>query len=169
MAKLIQTSICSIIYGRFRGEDNQELFRCPRELDDVDLRRYINETRTFVGFEDDTDVEDLREVPGKELIGYYRLYFKGRWYGSWLLEHGRPDTIDCHGVDEIVSWLQANYPNGCSYDMESDFEDQYKQWGVQEHRFLVKPFMSEYYKVCVDTTYGNGDYPVRIYVYRDKV
>lgn len=34
--QLIQTAVCSIIYGQFSGEC-QELFRCPRELDDVTL------------------------------------------------------------------------------------------------------------------------------------
>jgi hypothetical protein len=31
---LIQTDSTSIIYGDFKGKPDQELFRCPRELDD---------------------------------------------------------------------------------------------------------------------------------------
>ena len=42
--QLIQTVVCSIVYGQFGGE-YQELFRCPRELDDVDLRGYVNDNR----------------------------------------------------------------------------------------------------------------------------
>ena len=42
--QLIQTAVCSIVYGQFSGE-YQELFRCPRELDDVDLRGYVNDSR----------------------------------------------------------------------------------------------------------------------------
>ena len=58
MKKLIQTGVASIIYGDFQGKPNQELFRCPRELDDIDLRRYINEHRCLLGFETDTETED---------------------------------------------------------------------------------------------------------------
>ena len=48
---LIQTNECSIIYGTFNGVPNQELFRCPRELDDKDLKRYVEENGCFLGFE----------------------------------------------------------------------------------------------------------------------
>lgn len=40
---LIQTEEVSIVFGEFKGEKDQELFRCPRELEDTDLRRYVNE------------------------------------------------------------------------------------------------------------------------------
>lgn len=47
MEKLIQTDICSIIYGDFDGKNNHELFRCPRALDTVDLPQYVNKNRCF--------------------------------------------------------------------------------------------------------------------------
>lgn len=50
--QLIQTAVCSIVYGQFGGE-YQELFRCQRELDDVDLRGYVNDNRCVLGFEND--------------------------------------------------------------------------------------------------------------------
>lgn len=43
MDKLIQTGKCSIIYGNFQGKPNQELFRCPRELDIEEIPKYVNE------------------------------------------------------------------------------------------------------------------------------
>lgn len=39
MNRLVQDDKYSVVYGTFRGESNQELFRCPRELDDVDLKK----------------------------------------------------------------------------------------------------------------------------------
>ena len=39
MKSLIQTEKCSIVYGTFQGKENQELFRCPRALDNVDLMK----------------------------------------------------------------------------------------------------------------------------------
>lgn len=162
MKKLIQTSVCSIVYGEFQGKENQELFRCPRELDDVDLRRYINETRCLLKFEADTETEDLKE--SENYLGYYRLYFRNGWYGRWMESNNEIDEIDCVGVDEIVRWLQENFPRGCTWDMK-EYLSEFPTWG-SENRYLLKPFMSDHYKVLFDTTYGNGDYPVRIYVYK---
>ena len=83
MDKLIQTGKCSIIYGEFHGKPNQELFRCPRELDNVDLRRYINENRCLLGWEADTETTDLKE--SKRYLGYYRMYFRNAsWYGKCM-------------------------------------------------------------------------------------
>ena len=42
---------------------------------------------------------------------------------------------------------------------------QFPIWGYA-HRYVLKPKYSDKYKVLFDTTYGNGDYPVRIYVYK---
>lgn len=164
METLIQTNECSIIYGDFHGKENQELFRCPRELDNTDLRRYVNENRCFLGFDDD-NTPDLRNVDGKVMIGYYRMYFRSGWYGRWMLEKGQPSQLDCMGVQEIIDWFCENFDRGCDYFMK-DYMGKYKHWGGN-HRYLLRPKYSDVYKVMIDTTYGNGDYPVRIYVYRD--
>ena len=162
MNKLIQTGKCSIIYGEFKGKENQELFRCPRELDEIDLPRYINENRCLIGFEADTETEDLKEA--ENYLGYYRLYYRGGWYGRWMEGSNKVDLVDCHGVDEIVKWLREEFPKGCSWDMK-EWLEQFPIWG-SENRYLLKPIMSKHYKVMFDTTYGNGDYPVRIYLYK---
>lgn len=160
---LIRTGVASIVYGDHNGEKNQELFRCPRELEGKDLRRYVNEHRDVLGFEDD-DTEDVRKVDGYELIGYYRMYYRNGWCGRWLLENGEPDKVDCIGVERIINWICDNFKKGCTQKMVSYFEDNFKK--VSSNRFLVRPIYSDYYKVMVDTTYGNSDYPVRIYTYR---
>ena len=166
MDALIQTGICSIVYGDFNGKPNQELFRCPRELDGTDLVRYINENRTLVGFEDD-GTEELRKVPGKKLIGYWRMYWRDGWYGTWLSEsEEEPSKLDLVGVDNIINWFCEKFQKGCSYTMIESFENNFTVHG--HHRYLIRPKYSSIYKVMVDTEYGNGDYPVRIYVYHDE-
>ncbi len=174
MDKLIQTKECSIVYGSFRGEDNQELFRCPRKLDNTDLRNYINKTRSLVcPFESvhpfvDDETEDLRNVEGKTLIGYWRMYFRnGFWDGRWMFEgNDRPSETDCAGLNFILDWIFKNFNKGCDYSMKAFCENNFQKWGG-DNRYLVRPFMSEYYKIMLDTTYGNGDYPVRIYTYKE--
>lgn len=166
MKKLIQTKECSIIFD----ENNKEIFRCPRELDNMDLPKYINENRFLVRpfnsdipFEND-DTKDLGNVPGKKLIGYWRMCFRHGWYGSWFLEEDmNPSKIDIIGINEIIDWISDNFINGCDYYMSDYFKDNFNERA--KNRYLIKPFMDEHYKVMVDTTYGNGDYPVRIYVY----
>lgn len=167
MDKLIQTQFCNIIYGEFKGNPNEELFRCARE-DETCLKNYINRERRVVGFENDY-VEDLHNVPGKKLIGYWRMYFRGGWNGRWMLENGTPSEVDCIGVNNIIDWICENFKSGCSFYMQEYFEKNFKRWGGEtDTRYLIKPQFSEHYKIMVDTKYGNGDYPVRIYVYEKE-
>ncbi len=167
MDKLIQTSIASIIYGEFQGKENQELFRCPRELDDKDLVRYINENRSLIGFEDDNS-GDLRNIKGYKLKDYYRMYYRNGWAGRWMgFKNTGITQLDCLGVNKIIDWLCENFPNGCDYHMKTFMDMTFEKWG-RENRYLFRPRYSDIYKIVVDTTYGNGDYPVRIYVYEKK-
>lgn len=161
MEQLIQTESYSIVYGE-HGKKVQELFRCPRELDHVDLKRYVNENRCLLGFEADTDTEDIRK--SDKYLGYYRLYFRDGWYGRWMASCPEIDQLSCHGVDQIITWLKENFPKGCGYEMK-DYLAHYPVWG-SANRYLLKPIMSDHYKVMFDTTYGNEDYPVRIYIYK---
>ena len=103
---------------------------------------------------------DLHNLPG--YLGYYRLYFSGGWCGRWMYADKGMSRLDCAGVDEIVEWLIVNFPKGCNYSMR-EFLSQYPN--CSNDRYLLKPLMSEHYKIMFDTKYGNEDYPVRIYVY----
>ena len=174
MEQLIQTSEASIIYGDFNGEPNQELFRCPRATDNIDIPHYVNFYRALIcpmgseiPFEND-DTEDLSNVKRMRCKDYWRMYFRGGWAGRWM---GFGDTgideWDCVGVNNIIKWLCENFPHGCDWEMQDYFKENFKPWG-NDKRFLIKPRYSSIYKVMVDTTYGNGDYPVRIYVYESE-
>lgn len=166
MMKLVQNDECSIVYD----EKGEETFRCPRELDDKDLVRYINEHRIFLGFEKD-DVSELYEVDGMEVVDYWRMYFRsGEWCGRWMnLNRQEPlKKIEPVGVNNIIKWLTETFPNGCDWKMTDYFEKNFPTWGENEHVYLLKPIGSKYYKVTIHTEFGNGDYPVRIYVYREK-
>ena len=174
MDKLIQTEKCSIIYGNFKGKPNQELFRCPRELDDKDIPRYVEENRCLLGFENDA-TKDLNDVEGMELLDYWRMYFRNGWQGRWMGTDfgGYDDTkmtkLDCHGVNQIIDWLIDNFPHGCDWKMQEHMISNFEPTSEDGKRYLIKPLYSNLYKVLIDTTYGNGDYPVRIYVYKKKM
>ena len=161
--KLIQTENCSIVYGTFQGKENQELFRCPRALDNVDLKQYINENRCFLGIEADDVHDDLHNLPG--YLGYYRLYFSGGWCGRWMYADKGMSRLDCAGVDGIVEWLSVNFPKGCNYSMR-EFLSQYPS--CSNNRYLLKPLMSEHYKIMFDTKYGRM-IKLKIYLMHWKV
>ncbi len=172
---LVETNDSLIVYGDFRGEYDVELFRTAKGLYG-DLKEYINRNRALVAPNEDRkipyiddDTEDLRNVEGKEMIAYWRMYFRdGCWAGRWMVEHKAPDNVERAGAHVIEKWFWENFPKGCNWKMENFFiQNEFKPRGDGK-RYLIKPYLSEYYKVMVDTTYGNGDYPVRIYVYRDK-
>ena len=174
MDKLIQTSKCSIIYGTFKGVPNQELFRCPRELDDTDLKRYVEENGCLLGFENAEGVTDLRNVDGYEVLDYWRMYFRHGWDGRWMgtdfggRDESKVSLSVCKGVQAIIDWLIANYKHGCDWEMIADLKESYKSWEGDGKRFVLKPIHNDLIRVMFDTTYGNGDYPVRIYVYKRK-
>ena len=125
-------------------------------------------------FESDTETSDLHHIDGKTYIGYYRLYFRSGWWGRWFLEEGqRPTEQECEPIDRIVDVLKQDFPRGCDWDMKEFFANHYPVWG-SEQRYLLRPngplptWIKENYSIMVDTTYGNGDYPVRIYLYRNE-
>ena len=164
METLIQTEKCSIVYGDFKGEHNQELFRCPRELDNTDLVRYINENRCVVGLVDDISViDDLSNIKGKQYVGQWRMYFRGDWYGRWIHKEKELMRRDCVGVDKIIEVIKELFPHGCDWQMKDYCCEHFTERA--EHRYLIKPKLSEVYKILIDTTYGNEDYPIRIFVY----
>lgn len=163
MDTLIRTEKCCIVYGDFQGKENQELFRCPRALESVDLKNFINRERKVLGMENDKITEDLHEIPGYS--GYFRMYYRNGWEGRWMESSPNLDKIDTAGVQQIINWICEMFPNGCDWKMKENLR-QFPNWGAGEYRYLLKPIWSEHYKIMFDTEFGNGDYPVRIYVYK---
>lgn len=153
----------SVVYGMFRGED-QELFRVNRQLEETDLKEYVNRERAFFGLFENDDTPALNEVKGYQ--GYYRLYWSGRWYGTWIENGEKIDSLTCKGIDLIVEWLGERFPNGCGicdWDME-EFLENFKEWG-EPKRYLLKPLYSDHYKVQINISEWNDGYPIRIFVY----
>lgn len=174
-----------LIYGEFKREDEQ-LFRCPKATAYKDLRRFMNSNRLLIcpmregGNADnpfvDDESKDLRAVEGLDMIGYWRMYFDGsRWQGRWLLEgefskegiKEKPDWYDCEGVNRIIDWIYNKFEKGNDFYMKEYCGEHFTE--ISENRYLIRPYLSENYKIMIDTKYGNNDYPVRIYTYhKDK-
>lgn len=145
---------------------NEIIFQSPLESD---LDRFLDENKLIVEFEDcGEEYDDLRGIDGKELLGYWRMYFRGGWCGTWFPEsNNKLSNLEIKGLDNIIFYISKKWDRGCDYFMQDDVNTSFETWG-SEHRFLVKPRGVNNYLVMIDTTYGNGDYPCRIYVYREK-
>lgn len=183
MDKLIQTSEANIIYGEFRGENNQELIRSPLMKD---IENFINkERRLVVPFkmnnpfvdQDTTEyIEDnLHKREGYIYKGYFRMYWRYGWYGRWFdnnfdsLSSSKVEItqLDILGVERIVDWFCENFPKGCNWEMDLFFSENYTE--EDKNVFYIQPYLSDIYRIAVNTTYGNEDYPVRIYVFEKEV
>lgn len=164
--RVVRDTNSTYVFGCHNGEE-QIIFQCAKELEDTDLRNYVNKERIFLDITPDLDITDLHNVPGKRFLGYYRMYFSnGMWYGRWLDVADGVEEIDVIGIEQITEWIRKSFTGGCDYYME-DYLSNFPIWGT-ENRYLLKPLYSDVFKIMVDTTYGNGDYPVRIYVYEEN-
>lgn len=153
------------IYG-VNSLERKLLFQSA-SLDEVNA--FMDENRLCTVLKPDNETEDLSNVEGYSLIDYYRLYFRDGWYGRWMtmdnLPEHKPTTEEAEGINNIINFLIKHFPNGCDYEM-MQWLRRYENWGVDKDRYLLVP--NKYYKICIQTTYGNSDYPVRIYAYREK-
>lgn len=119
-------------------------------------------TVVFLGFELDIETTELQVG---NYIGQYRMYFRNRcWFGKWLEGYESIEQQDIDGAMKIINWIIQEFPKGCNCYMK-EYLFKYPDCG-NPYRHLLKPILSEHYKVLFDTTYGNEDYPVRIYVYK---
>ncbi len=175
MDKLIQTSETNIIYGEFRGENNKELIRSPLIKD---IKNFINKERRLVvpfkmnnPFVDQDITEYIEDDPHKRkgyiYKGYFRMYWRYGWYGRWFDSSPEISQLDILGVQRIIDWFVKNFPKGCNWEMDLFFSENYKE--ENENVYYIQPYLSDIYRITVNTSYGNEDYPVRIYVFEKEV
>lgn len=169
MSKLTKNDAYCVVYGEYDEEKDKELFRCPREAEETNLREYVNSSRDFLGLEQEESIEYIKEMKEKTgYQGYFRMYFRnGTWYGSWFETSQNISNLSIKGVSRIVRFLQEKFPCGCNSTMQEYLKENFSPWGASDTRYLLKPLYSDHYRIMFDTLYGNEDYPVRIYVFEE--
>lgn len=135
----------------------------------ADLERFLKENLLCLDLENNLEVTNLKERPNKKLIGYLRMYWRDGWWGCrWFSESEEKITeLETYGLENVSRHIMSKWKNGCNFFMAEDVNKKYKQWGADGNRFLVQPIGNDNYLVMIDTTFGNHDYPIRIYVYRE--
>lgn len=116
-------------------------------------------------------------MPGMEYLGYNRLYFRNGWFPRWFHADGNTCPVGniCENLSEteveflnsITEWLGEKWKNGCDWKMVGDLKNM--DCCVGENLYLLK--VEDAPCGCLihfNTTYGNADYPVRVYLYREE-
>ena len=117
---------------------------------------------------------EMSNVPktGYSLMGYFRMYFRNGWSGKWF---ANSEAFNQSGVEpeesevlrSFCQWIEDTFVGGCDDKMISFLENQsryaksgsayYNQLDIGENSYAV---------IAYQTQFGNGDYPIRIYLYR---
>lgn len=123
----------------------------------------VNENRNFLNFKADSETADLKALDN--YFGYLRIYFRnGSWHSAWMEANKDITENISHDIEEIINWLNETFSNGCNWEMDEYFRENYPNYHDDE-RYLIKSIFSDNYKIMVNTRYGNSEYPVKIYVY----
>lgn len=123
-------------------------------------------------------LDDLHNVEGKEFVGYWRMYFNHGYGGRWFNCNGdtsingrcakelKDDEIE--KLNEIINYITDRWKGGCDYFMIEDLVKKFEAVENNENRYILEYEGSDNHIIVIDTTYRNHDYPIRIYVYREK-
>lgn len=166
-----------LVVDAFDDDDKEDeiLFQSPVYSD---LEGFVKKERIVPKLVpgDKDKFSNLADVSGKKCLGYARLYFSSGWHYRWFSDFNGKTSLDGQEVSlsaedrallkNTVRYFEDHYPRGCSYCMQEDMEE--LMAAVSDNRYLLQPVFFENVAILVDTTYGNNDYPVRIYMYVDS-
>lgn len=123
----------------------------------------VIENKCSLNFEADLETTDIKALDS--YFGYLRVYFRnGSWHSAWMEANRDINESITHDIEEIINWLNETFSNGCNWEMDEYFKENYPNF-MDDERYLIKPNFSNHYKVMVNTRYGNSEYPIKIYVY----
>lgn len=123
----------------------------------------VTENRCSLNFEADLETTDIKVLDN--YFGYLRVYFKNEsWHSAWMEATKDINESITHDIEKIINWLNKTFSNGCNWEMDEYFKENYPNF-MDDERYLIKPNFSNHYKIMVNTRYGNSEYPIKIYVY----
>lgn len=119
----------------------------------------------------DYKFSNFKEIQGiGEYMGFVRMKFRNHWDNIWF---GReydtqiPKRAGCM-LNNLLSDIQNNWQNGCDMQFELDIQKYDAYWSENGKRHLLEISDNGInYIFLIDATYGNCDYPIRIYIYEE--
>ena len=125
------------------------------------------------------NLKEFKNMEGYDYLGYWRMYYNHSWGGRWFSEEGtlqmdgrqvkELESEEIEVLNNAIKYIVERWKEGCTFDMIEDLKGY--NAACTEYRHLLEMKMDGDTKnlkfiVLFDVEFGNGDYPVRIYVYR---
>ncbi|MGO5336735.1 hypothetical protein ACTQZS_07985 [Bilifractor sp. LCP19S3_H10] len=160
--------LCSALNNNIDGEPDIEMrdgdVRFYPERVTWDWTRKNNISDLF----EKVDQIDLRSIPGKVLLGYHRLYFRAKHWNSTFISNDECkfplDEEEYTDVMELKRAICIFWPRGVNWKMEEDMRSFRSE---DKKRFILRVKDNPDIYLLFDLRFGNADYPIRIYVYRN--
>lgn len=108
---------------------------------------------------------------GKICLGYYRLYYRNGWNIVWFPnenEISKPEKAEIDIVNEIIEYIAEKAPIGMNVEFK-DFLRKTAEPSPNGRYYFFADNTDFNYLIEFNAKYGNNDYPVRIYLYRNKL
>ena len=111
-------------------------------------------------------ISNLQERKGKINLGYYRMYYRNGYDGVWFENAGKMTQCEKEVLSQVIDTVKELAPEGMTPYFQEHLNDvataspngRYYYFETSTNFNFLVEFAPEY---------GNDDYPVRIYVYRD--
>lgn len=117
-------------------------------------------------------VEEWNKImPG--YCGYMRMYYRSKcWYPNWFQEEKTTDLFSedaYEAANSVCRELAESWPDGCNYQMRKEVKAYNAEISGSNGIHLLESDTEDFrYLICIDTRYGNADYPVRVHTYRKE-
>lgn len=116
--------------------------------------------------------DNLDNVAGHSLMGYFRMFYNGGWFGKWFAIHEdfKQDGLlnsESTTLKNFCEWVQNTFIGGCDDKMLDYLSNNEDIQNINSNYFIGLRIDDTSYAVVKYTPrYGNEDYPIRIYLYR---
>lgn len=117
--------------------------------------------------------EQMDNISGYTLMGYFRMYFRNGWFGRWFAktdefeENGARD-IESAKIKDFCAFVEDNFTGGCDEKMVDYLKtnSNYQRLDNGTYYNAIEVDDKSYIVIQVSPQYGNSDYPIRVLLYR---
>lgn len=111
--------------------------------------------------------QNLTHIPGKIMLGYTRMYFRGKRWHDNAFHHFSLTEEEEKGIEETEKAVTIFWPRGVNWKMEEDMRSAGFFRSEDKKRFILRVKDNPDIYLLVDLRLGNADYPIHIFVYRN--
>lgn len=110
--------------------------------------------------------DELKNRPQKKYIGYYRMGYRHGYFGVWIEKNEELTESENSNIVQTIEYIEKIFPKGMNWEGEEFVKETLKP--SPNGRYYTFAANTNFnILVEISTEFGNGDYPFRIYFYRD--